>query len=1580
MHMRKMILLNILLCLGYMLNAQTNLIQNPGFETAGVVIKQQTTDLMAGQNPNQWVHLLKAKTNTNVGTVSIATDEKYEGTSSLKVDVEKIGARFDFYLAYELQGLKPAKYTFSFYAKSLNENPVRVEAQGASQAGGKIEADGRFLIGATQKGIAETVTKEWKKYTFELDLTGYTADKIKFVNLILRPNCLQDDKVVNTPNTYWFDNFEFVGDDTVAPLDDFDKMLLTVSNRNELGYNVSNLNSKVEKHLALLTANGEFSDINYKDQSKTNWQPIDHLDRVKDFVFAYTMTQTNYFEKEELYTKIVASLEAWYAQNPTSKNWWNIEIAIPRSLGLSLIQMRRASKQLPAQLEKKLIDRMAANAGDLSKEEGANLTDVATDYFYRACLTKDQDMLDLSISAAYGPLKIVDKGNQGFQHDMSFHQHGPQLYIGGYGDELIKGVTNFALNTMGTNYALEGKQLAVLSEFVRNVYFGAMRGQYMHYNAIGRSVSRANATNKSSMSRNIETLQLQLDPANSVEYADGIKRMKGQEPANYKIEASNKFYPQSDYVVHARPDYSFSVRAVSDRTSHIENGNKENLLSYFMTFGSTVMMQTGSEYADIFPVWNWNRVPGVTNPQVSKMPLRGDWGIMGTEKFVGGASDNMYAVMAYAHKDDQIKDEVTTAQKAWFLFDDEIVSLGAGIQSTSAFAINTTLEQSLLLGDVTVFNSKAEAKLNKDSEQTYDQTATWVHHNNMGYVFPNGGKVSVSNKTQKGTWQAINNNQGDAQVFKDVFTLYFDHGVKPSAGSYAYILLPNKKVADVKAYNASNIEIVANTADMQAVVHKGLNICQVVFYKAGKLEYKDMTIEADKPSVVMLRDFKAPKPKLTVADPTQSKVKVTVKVAFATAPTEPVVTVADFTAEKIETAGVSKTFEIEAPSTIVYGKNLIKNPSFEEDTNVPENITVHPKSAEFPNRWNLTVTTGNGDKGELSVVKDMAQHEQNSMKVNLESISARYRFYLNHDILDARPGVYEFSFYTKANVADRPFRVEVIGFNAFGTAYDKGKDLMFNEKGNVGIEKQTTTDWVKHTFTLDLSSTPKEELKVLRLILRPNCKQDGNPVKQPTTYWFDNFVFHEVMDGSNIESIQLGETLKAGLKLMEGDMDYNLLEPMHFTLNPTGANVEDVVYNVQDANVIEINEGIVKVKAAGTTTVVLSSAKDAAIKSESFTVTVEPKNAGPNLQSITLTSALKNGLKFLSSSTGYSLINGNKLEPIGNEGYSIIDLFILDPADHPIADLKFTSTKPEVATIDDNGVVVFGTELGVAEFTISSRLKPKVVSEKFKITVEKSSDASVHKLLINGEAVTLTKNAYKHNLQCDDDKTITVDIETEQDASIDIKKSFEVKMGVLPEGTIIRFSIIPANGIVKDKEDYTLTFENRNYSETKDIVNLKFNKRLIVNNNSKTNGGFTFTKYFWSVNGIENEGKQIYSTGDKEISTTDEFALRLISVKDKETVELKVCPFKVELRETASVVVYPNPANVGEVLNIKATMPQGTNYANSRVDIISMSGNVVKTTKLTGAETQVESPSTSGMYIVKVVCDGHNSEFKIIVK
>lgn len=636
-------------------------------------------------------------------------------------------------------------------------------------------------------------------------------------------------------------------------------------------------NPSIDKNLALFQENGSFSDIDYNDTQMTNWTPIKHIERLSDFVYAYTNEKNKYYQNEDLYQKIVKGLEYWYDVDSESDNWWHNQISEPQKLGVLLIQMRIGKKQIPQELETKILKRIQETGGDPAKWTGANRTDIALHWIYRSCLTQNEADLKTAIDNVFNP--VVYTTEEGFQHDNSYFQHGEQLYIGGYGDEILKGVTQVASYALGTQYQLDKEKVELLSKFMRETYYRAVRGQNMSFDVVGRSVSRPGLLNKRTTATYAKRM-IDIDPTHADEYKAIIARLNRKQPADYQVTASHTHYFRGDYSLHVRPQYNFDVRLASTRTKKCEYGNKENLKTYFMSDGCTNITQTGDEYFNIFPVWNWCHIPGTTAPQLEKVPMDPKaWGVLGTSTYAGGVSDSIYGATAYAYMD--TNPEVNTgAKKSWYFFDNEVVCLGAGIQSTSTYPVHTTVNQCFLKGGILVDKGDKEETLANGSHTL--QAPQWVLHDKIGYFFPQKEEVFLTAQTQSGRWYDINTSKSKKEEKMDVFTLGINHGVGPKDGSYAYIVVPGKTSAqEMKAYQKKNaIEILSNNPKIQAVRNTKLNVWMVTFFEAGTFKHKELSVTVDKPCVLMVKDINAKSANLHIADPgqTQSPIQVELKI------------------------------------------------------------------------------------------------------------------------------------------------------------------------------------------------------------------------------------------------------------------------------------------------------------------------------------------------------------------------------------------------------------------------------------------------------------------------------------------------------------------------------------------------------------------------------------------------------------------------------------------------------------------------------------------------------------------------------
>lgn len=642
-------------------------------------------------------------------------------------------------------------------------------------------------------------------------------------------------------------------------------------------------NPDIESTLRLYdNKKGCFSDIDYTRTDKTNWPPYTHIDRVKKFAYAYTNTSNKYYASDALYNKIVQALRYWQGQKTACDNWWYNRIAVPTDLELILIQMRAGKKRIPTKLESALLQYISKNSDTPKASENSCNSNVMI-WMYRSCLQKNKTDLTYAINTFAENLEYTT--GTGCQYDGSYFQHGKQMYTGAYGSEYFSDATQVASYIQGTQFALSKEKINFLSTTLREIFYSSIRGRYISCTLSGRGISRPNALSMKEEKVYAERM-ITIDPAHADEYRTICRRIEEKVSPSEGINASHIHYYIGDYTRHVRPAYFFDVRLESTRTSRVEYGNGENLKGYFLSNGCTNLLKRGDEYYNIFPTWNWARIPGTTAPQMKDIPLgKNEWTLPGTSTFAGGVSDSLYGATAYVYND-QYADIDTKAHKAWFFFDDEIVCLGAGITSTSGCEVMTTANQCLANGTgaaVYRLRGKKQYQMQKGGKGLHGQSGVqWVTYDGVGYVFPQEGKIEMTCAKAQGAWYDINHVYSKDVKSNDVFTLAISHGRNPSGATYAYYIVPDAKSGtQLDQYlSGKHVTILRNTENLQAVYQQDLGIWQAVFYKKGVYTDRNISISVDKPCIVMLRKTADGNATFHIADPTQSQQPITATVSL----------------------------------------------------------------------------------------------------------------------------------------------------------------------------------------------------------------------------------------------------------------------------------------------------------------------------------------------------------------------------------------------------------------------------------------------------------------------------------------------------------------------------------------------------------------------------------------------------------------------------------------------------------------------------------------------------------------------------
>lgn len=665
---------------------------------------------------------------------------------------------------------------------------------------------------------------------------------------------------------------------------EFDQIVRRVDSLQRAGTTNATMDYFVTTYLPTMQSDGSWADLNYSDNS-TSFPSLAHISsRVMNFALAYTNPVNQYYQSASLYASILKSLWFWYTRNPQSSNWYDNQVNCPTAVGRILCIMRQAGTGLPQSLEDSLINNRMESSyfNPPSAYTGSNIQVVAYHFAISAALMGNSTRLTTATGYIYDAVTISAVGTEGLQYDNSFLQHETEQMIGTYGNAFASTSYACAVVFSGTSYQMPAAKRNLLSGFYKDTYLKTIRGRYFDFNVLGRGIA---SPGPSTPPISVINHAKMVDPANLATWNAALARFQGTQPASYQAPSEHKHYWLADYDLHLRPGYMFSTFLVSTRTRRVESINGENLLGKFLADGATNIRRRGDEYQGIAPVWEWDKVPGVTNRDYatdagSAVPNAGVYNpVPGSTQFAGGATDSTYAVTAFDLNFDGV-----TGKKAWFHFDNEVVCLGAGIRSTQAEQITTTVNQSWLKGNVTVAENGSQTTLAAGSVAS--AVPAWVLHDSTGYFFPSGGNLSVSNVVQTGNWRPRINTQSNisnATISQEVFKLWFNHGIGPVNGKYAYIVVPNMANASaMAAYNMSGIEILANSDSIQAVKHADLDILQAAFYKAGSVldSSSGMRIRLDRPAVAMVKNVGGSTVQVTVADPTHNLVVVNLAITF----------------------------------------------------------------------------------------------------------------------------------------------------------------------------------------------------------------------------------------------------------------------------------------------------------------------------------------------------------------------------------------------------------------------------------------------------------------------------------------------------------------------------------------------------------------------------------------------------------------------------------------------------------------------------------------------------------------------------
>jgi chondroitin AC lyase len=636
-----------------------------------------------------------------------------------------------------------------------------------------------------------------------------------------------------------------------------------------------------------LGQDGDWGDVDYHGAGRAEWAAVEHLRRLVVMAKAAHLNHDKGAADAALDVKVIMALKFWDDHDYQNPNWWWNQIGVPELLGeiASLV-----FEQLPQKEVQRVVAIMKRSDWREDGWNGANLIWATIIQIVRGCLEQNSNTIDEAYHRMYQEIKVVGPAEEGMQPDNSFHQHGEQLYSGGYGLVYADDLGRFLAYAWGTRFQIPADRMALFSSYLLDGEQWLIRGDVIDYSTVGRGITRqgltvtphdwsagviAPAGPAYSLENVISNLAKQQIPRQK-EFDVFVARLRRSTDAEELV--GNKQFWCSDFMVHRRNDFYTSVKMLSIRMLNAELVNGEGKKSQHLSEGVNLLYLTGDEYKDIFPVWDWEKLPGTTAIQGDLVPgEKNAISASGRTKFVGGASDGHYGLAAM----DLARNNLV-AKKAWFFFDEGYVCLGNGItlSNDDQHDVVTDVNQALLSGEV--LTSQASEPVSNGTHVSFLSKVGWVYHDNVGYIFCPNTHISLSVGPQSGKWSDIGSGS-DTAVTRPVFDLWIDHGRSPRNAAYQYIVLPGLSPSQVGA-RAENptLEVLSNRDDVQVVYSRDLKLVEAAFRKPTRVVTPLGQIAIDHSCLLMVRKIDD-RWQITASNPENEPLTLNVRVNGQTA-------------------------------------------------------------------------------------------------------------------------------------------------------------------------------------------------------------------------------------------------------------------------------------------------------------------------------------------------------------------------------------------------------------------------------------------------------------------------------------------------------------------------------------------------------------------------------------------------------------------------------------------------------------------------------------------------------------------------
>lgn len=585
-----------------------------------------------------------------------------------------------------------------------------------------------------------------------------------------------------------------------------------------------------------ITADGSF---NRTDKTPTEQDLVqDILKLAKVFTFPDSST---YYQSPAVKEKLYKALHYWLGKFPAWK-WTGSAMAQPDALGYTLLKIYShikadATDPLYGSIVNSIKTRAASfiryswagggagntfltpNLGTNGQDDWHRIGNVAYrmyGYVETAVAIENTQMMDtLSIIINNQIPYMINKPASyavAALYDGSLHQHGPQIYNTGYGNDWLSFIGNYASWAKTGKWKLSTSHQQIWGETLLNGQQWMSYKGYTAHNIVGRHNLVKGSVKHSyygALNAFVSAADTSLSIYKTVETVKNKSSVSG-----YQMDSTKYFWNSQVIFLHAAR-YFASIRMLSNRVVGVESSDAggAGLMNFHVADGSTFIYRKGTEYDNARGAYNWRAIPGATIKQKNgTLPLV-PWaaGYESNNDIAGGVSNGAVSIGGFYlsrthsyHK--------TKAFKSYFAFKDILLCMGNSITDTDGASgdIYTTINQTEQLTNIYYsLNGGAEQSLTlgtNGSVATNITAPTWIWHDSIGYVIiprtavPTGMLLWGVKKT--GNWSTLDSRNPNQVDTVNIFQLSINHGA-PGAWkdtTYRYLVMPSVTKAELVSF------------------------------------------------------------------------------------------------------------------------------------------------------------------------------------------------------------------------------------------------------------------------------------------------------------------------------------------------------------------------------------------------------------------------------------------------------------------------------------------------------------------------------------------------------------------------------------------------------------------------------------------------------------------------------------------------------------------------------------------------------------------------------------------------------------